>query len=143
MAVPHLLVDAPGGGTACREIHVIACGHTHVPMDRRINGVRVVNAGSVGLPFDGDPRACYAIIGNLAGAGDCSPLVELRRVAYDVEKAVSQLYAVGYPAADISAYNLRTARSLGSELIYTPAMRLRPCHQDHNREREMAYAKVS
>lgn len=105
------------------EVSMIVCGHTHIPMDRMIDGMRVINAGSVGLPFDGDPRACYAIISKLA-IDDVSLIqVQLHRVTYDIEKAVEQFYAVNYPAADISAYNLRTGRSLGSSLIYTHEMR--------------------
>ena len=113
----HMAVDP--------RVRVVVCGHTHVPMDRTLGNVRVVNAGSVGIPFDGDPRACYALISNVAGNG-CGPTqVELRRVAYDVEEAVAQLYERHHPAADIGAYNLRTARSIGSHLIYTPEMRHR------------------
>jgi putative phosphoesterase len=44
------------------RIAIIVCGHTHIPMDRRVGHLRVVNAGSVGIPFDGDPRASYALI---------------------------------------------------------------------------------
>ncbi len=103
-------------------VDLLVCGHTHVPLDRTIKGVRVVNAGSVGLPFDGDPRACYALISVTSGEGT-SPEVILRRVAYDVEKVVEQFYAANHPAAEVSAYNLRTAHSVGSSLIYTPEMR--------------------
>ncbi|RME96734.1 MAG: metallophosphoesterase, partial [Chloroflexi bacterium] len=39
---------------------VLAVGHTHIPLVRHIDGTLVVNAGSVGLPFDGDTRAAYA-----------------------------------------------------------------------------------
>jgi putative phosphoesterase len=109
---------------------IVVCGHTHVPMDRIVNGVRVANVGSVGLPFDGDPRACYAIISPPTAEGGVSTerhpdssCVELRRVVYDVEKAVEQFYAASYPAADVSAYNLWTGRPFGSSLIYTPEMR--------------------
>jgi putative phosphoesterase len=103
-------------------VDLLVCGHTHVPVDRTIKGVRVVNAGSVGLPFDGDPRACYALIS--VTRGDRTSLeVVLRRVTYDVEKVVEQFYALNHPAADISAYNLRTAHSVGTSLIYTPEMR--------------------
>jgi putative phosphoesterase len=107
------------------QVSVIVGGHTHVPMDRSVGDVRFVNAGSVGIPFDGDPRACYALISNVAANG-CGPTqVELRRVPYDIEAAVGQLYAHNHPAADIGAYNLRTARSIGSNLIYTAEMRQR------------------
>jgi putative phosphoesterase len=107
------------------QVAVLACGHTHVPMDRTLGSVRVVNAGSVGLPFDGDPRACYAIVSNPAANGGLPAQVELRRVEYDIEKAVEQFYTLDHPAADISAYNLRTGHSIGSSLIYTPEMRHR------------------
>jgi putative phosphoesterase len=103
-------------------VDLLVCGHTHVPLDCTIKGVRVVNAGSVGLPFDGVPRACYALISVTPGEAT-SPEVVLRRVTYDVEKVVEQFYAANHPAADISAYNLRTAHSVGTSLIYTPEMR--------------------
>jgi diadenosine tetraphosphatase ApaH/serine/threonine PP2A family protein phosphatase len=56
----------------------LVVGHTHLQFMRRsgVGGVELVNPGSVGMPFDGDPRAGYAIVG---GDGD----VELRRVGYD------------------------------------------------------------
>jgi putative phosphoesterase len=107
----------------CPKVAVLACGHTHIPMDRLVGGMRVVNVGSVGLPFDGDPRACYAIVTDLSGRSSASPQIELRRVAYNVEQVVGQLFAVNHPAADTGAFNLRTARSIGSGLIYTPEMR--------------------
>jgi putative phosphoesterase len=107
------------------QVAVLACGHTHVPMDRFVGALRVVNAGSVGLPFDGDPRACYAIVSGLTANGGSPVDVQLRRVVYDVEKVVEQFYTCNHPAADIGAYNLRTARSIGSKLIYTPEMRFR------------------
>jgi putative phosphoesterase len=97
------------------QVLVLASGHTHVPMNRIINGLRVVNAGSVGIPFDGVPRACYALVSNLSTA---SPRVELRRVAYDIEAVVAQYYDRHHPAAEMSAYNLRAARSLGGTQVY-------------------------
>lgn len=62
---------------------VIAFGHTHRPWHRQLDGVHFVNAGSVGRPKDGDPRAGYATIA-FEGAG---PAIEFVRVAYDVERA--------------------------------------------------------
>jgi putative phosphoesterase len=97
------------------QVIVLACGHTHIPMNHIISGLRVVNAGSVGIPFDGVPRACYALISNLSAA---SPHIELRRVAYDIEAVVTQYYDRQHPAADMSAYNLRVARSVGSSQVY-------------------------
>jgi putative phosphoesterase len=96
-------------------VSLIICGHTHEPMNRIIGGIRVVNIGSAGLPFDGDPRACYAIISNV---GD-SFSVEMRRVAYDIERAIQRLYAVEHPAAEMGAYNLRHGRPKGATDVYT------------------------
>jgi hypothetical protein len=79
-----------------------------------------VNVGSVGLPFDGCPSASYALI-HLQPGGDYQ--VDFRRVAYDVEAVVSQLVAVSHPAAEVQAYNLRTALPISQSLIYTDEMR--------------------
>ena len=100
--------------------NLLLCAHTHIPLDRRIDGWRVVNTGSVGLPFDGDPRASYVVV-HLQADGDYQ--VEFRRVAYDVEAVINQLCAVDHPAAVIQAYNLRAARPLSQDLLYSEAMR--------------------
>jgi diadenosine tetraphosphatase ApaH/serine/threonine PP2A family protein phosphatase len=58
-------------------------GHTHLSFRRRsATGIELVNPGSVGMPFDGDPRAAYAIVG-----GDGA--VEHRRVPYDHEASAA------------------------------------------------------
>lgn len=71
---------------------VVVCGHTHVQFDRVVEGVRVVNAGSVGAPYhDGTPAACWALLG---------PEVELVSTPYDVEAALATLRATGFPTVD-------------------------------------------
>ncbi|MGV2334911.1 MAG UNVERIFIED_CONTAM: metallophosphoesterase family protein [Planctomycetaceae bacterium] len=40
----------------------VCVGHTHIPMQLRLDSLQVINPGSVGQPRDGDPRAAYAII---------------------------------------------------------------------------------
>jgi predicted phosphodiesterase len=52
---------------------VAVCGHTHQQFDRTVDGVRVVNAGSVGMPYEDEPGAYWALLG---------PEVELRRTSY-------------------------------------------------------------
>jgi putative phosphoesterase len=99
---------------------LLLCAHTHVPLDREVKSRRVVNPGSVGLPFDGDPRASYALVELLPGG---HYHVELQRVAYDVEAVVRHLVAIDHPTASVGAYNLRTARPLGQKLVYTENMR--------------------
>ena len=61
---------------------VIAFGHTHVPWHRAIDGIHFVNAGSVGRPRDGNPRAAYVVV-DFHNDVD----VEFVRVAYDVQRA--------------------------------------------------------
>ena len=72
---------------------VIAFGHTHLPWHRAVDGVHLVNAGSVGRPKDGDRRAGYVTVG-FAGTGVD---VEFRRVEYDVARADAATRASGLP----------------------------------------------
>src|SRR3954453_11653956 len=67
------------------EADRIFFGPTHLPFARQgPGGVALVNPGSVGMPFDGDPRAAYAV---LADDGT----VEHRRVAYDHEASAARV----------------------------------------------------
>jgi len=67
---------------------VVYC-HIHRPFIRKVGSMTVCNAGSVGSPYDGDPRSSYLMI------TDRQPVI--RRVAYDVEKEVGRLLASDYP----------------------------------------------
>ena len=69
----------------------VVFGHTHVQFRREAHGIELVNPGSVGMPFDGDRRAAYALLD-----GD---RVELRRVEYDVEAAVRRCREAGLELA--------------------------------------------
>jgi len=66
---------------------VVICGHTHMQFDRTVGSVRVVNAGSVGMPF-GEPGAYWVMLG---------PTLELRRTDYDLVAAEERIRATGYP----------------------------------------------
>ena len=70
---------------------VVVCGHTHMQFDRVVGDVRVVNAGSVGMPYEGEPGAYWALLG---------PSVELRRTAYDFERAAEVFRASAAPDAE-------------------------------------------
>lgn len=74
---------------------VVVCGHTHMQFDRRIGSTRVVNAGSVGMPFD-DPGAYWLMLGDT---------VDLRCTSYDRHAAADRIRASGYPDADGFADN--------------------------------------
>jgi putative phosphoesterase len=71
------------------DVPLVVCGHTHMQFDRTIGGVRVVNAGSVGMPF-GRPGADWLLLG---------PDVQLRHTAYDLERAAKRVRATKYPQA--------------------------------------------
>lgn len=68
---------------------LIVYGHIHRPFIRKVGGMTVCNSGSVGAPYDGDPRASYLLI------DDGKPAI--RRVEYDIEKEVGRLLASDYP----------------------------------------------
>ena len=73
---------------------LVVCGHTHMQFDRRVGNVRVVNAGSVGMPF-GEPGAHWLLLG---------PDVQLQRTDYDLTRAAERIRATDYPqAADFAA----------------------------------------
>ena len=67
---------------------VVVCGHTHHQFDRVVDGVRVVNAGSVGMAYEGRPGAYWALLG---------PDVELRRTEFDFEAAAEAFRTSGFP----------------------------------------------
>jgi predicted phosphodiesterase len=71
---------------------VVVGGHTHQQDDRLVDSVRFVNAGSVGLPYEGDPHARWAWISD--GVPD------LRRTEYDGAAAGRRMLAAGWPDQD-------------------------------------------
>jgi len=79
------------------NVPVVVCGHTHVQFDRTIGKVRVVNAGSVGMPF-GEPGAYWLLLG---------PNIQFQCTAYDIAKAADRIRARNYPQAqDFAARNI-------------------------------------
>jgi putative phosphoesterase len=88
------------------EIRLLLYGHTHRPVDRTVDVIRLVNDGSVGLPLDGDPRPAYGLL-DFEG-GQCK--VTIRRVAYDREAVIAELERVEHPAQEWMSRILRKAR---------------------------------
>jgi len=70
-------------------VQLVVCGHTHMQFDRIVGRTRIINAGSVGMPFQ-DAGAYWALLG---------PGVTLRRTAYDLEQAAGRVRATTYPQA--------------------------------------------
>lgn len=73
---------------------LVVCGHTHMQFDRQVGDTRVVNAGSVGMPF-GAPGAYWLLLDDHG--------VHLRRSAYDVAAGAERVRATSYPQADAFA----------------------------------------
>jgi diadenosine tetraphosphatase ApaH/serine/threonine PP2A family protein phosphatase len=73
------------------EERVVVCGHTHVQLDRAVDGIRVLNAGSVGAPYEAEPAAYWLELG---------PEPRFRRTDYDIEAALQRMRATGYPNLD-------------------------------------------
>jgi predicted phosphodiesterase len=71
------------------DASLVVCGHTHMQFDREVRPLRVVNAGSVGMPF-GRPGADWLLLG---------PGVELRHTDYDLPRAAARIRATSYPEA--------------------------------------------
>lgn len=72
---------------------VVAFGHTHKPWSRVVDGVLLVNTGSVGRPKDGDWRACWVELE--VGEGEASAVIE--RVPYDLARAAAAIRASELP----------------------------------------------
>lgn len=71
------------------KAEVVVCGHTHMQFDRRVGKTRVVNAGSVGMPF-GPPGADWLLVG---------PRIELRHTNYHRDDARRRIAVTGFPIA--------------------------------------------
>lgn len=82
---------------------VLVTAHIHVQFDRIAAGLRSINAGSVGMPYEGAPGAYWALLG---------PDVEFRRTEYDIEAAVAAYHATDDPV-----------RAEMIEMLVTPATR--------------------
>jgi putative phosphoesterase len=72
------------------EANLVVCGHTHMQFDRLIGDVRVINAGSVGMPF-GNPGIYWLLLG---------PDIQLQRTAFNLPEAADRIRATTYPDAN-------------------------------------------
>lgn len=72
------------------RVPLVVCGHTHMPFDRTVGATRVVNAGSVGMPF-GQTGAHWLLLGTS---------VEFRRTGYDLGAAAARIRRTACPQAE-------------------------------------------
>jgi putative phosphoesterase len=86
------------------DAETVVYGHIHRPYVRRLDQFTITNSGSVGSPFDADPRASYLLLED----GEA----QIIRVAYDIEREADLLLASGYPDAPRIAAMRRTGKFL-------------------------------
>ncbi len=86
------------------EADIVCVGHSHMQFNLSVEGMVILNPGSVGQPRDGDPRAAYAVIQDNK--------IELKRVEYPIEETVSRVEASTLPqrAKQMIAHSLRMGR---------------------------------
>jgi putative phosphoesterase len=81
------------------EERAVVTAHTHVSYERVVDGTRLLNPGSVGLPYEGRSGAYWALLG---------PGVEHRRTEYDLDEAERRIRRGGGPFADLTIELLRS-----------------------------------
>ncbi len=91
------------------EQSVVVCGHTHHQFDRQVLGKRLLNAGSVGMPYQADAAAFWMM-------WDSTP--KLIRTGYDVAAAVTALRATGFPAVDAVILEKSLLRPISPEAVW-------------------------
>ncbi len=85
------------------EAGLLVFGHTHLAFERKSDtGIRLANPGSVGMPFDGDPRAAYAVL-------HAGGRIEHRRVAYDHAASAAAVRGALGPAGQVPAARIERA----------------------------------
>jgi predicted phosphodiesterase len=107
------------------DARVIVCGHTHIADVRELGRKLIVNPGSCGVAFDGDPAACWALltVPDQPSAEDAEdddeevvdmthPTAELFRPEYDANGASEEVAQRGLPADVYRAATIRTGRQV-------------------------------
>lgn len=88
------------------DARIVACGHTHSPEVRDFGWRMIVNDGSAGYVFDGDPRASWALV---TLDGDAAT-AEIQRTEYDVMSVANAISARGLPGDVYRAATVRTGK---------------------------------
>ena len=88
------------------DARIICCGHTHVPDIRDFGWKQVINGGSAGYVFDGDPTASWALV----TVTDEGVTAEIRRTEFDTLAAANAITARGLPGDVYRAATVRTGK---------------------------------
>ena len=91
---------------AATDARVICVGHTHIPEVRDLGWKVIVNAGSAGYVFDGDPTASWAVIDVHEG----NVTAEIRRTEFDAVAVANAISARGLPGDVYRAATVRTGK---------------------------------
>lgn len=97
------------------EAQVVVCGHTHIQFEMRVGSVRILNGGSVGMPYADRPGAYWLLLDPRG--------VEFRRTEYDLAKAAQLVRESGYPqAGEFADENLLKVPSAQEAMEYFERM---------------------
>jgi predicted phosphodiesterase len=75
------------------EADLVIVGHTHIPLDRQVGGLHVINLGSVSNPVTSGLQATYVLL----DADEQGYRIQLRRVDYDREAVIKAIEQSGHP----------------------------------------------
>lgn len=119
-ATPHAAMATALAGVGAK---VVVCGHTHMQFDRMVGDIRVVNAGSVGMPFQA-PGAYWLLLDS--SPAEAGHHIELRHTAYDLERAAAAVAQTRYPGAEeFAARNIMAPPTEASMLAAFSRIELR------------------
>lgn len=104
LLMPWATPEELDGLRLSEETRFSAFGHNHRAFVRTHRGRTVVNVGSVGLPFDGDPRPGY-VVAEVEGGVLSTQII---RVPYDAEAAIRSAQQVGMAGWELFAHTART-----------------------------------
>jgi diadenosine tetraphosphatase ApaH/serine/threonine PP2A family protein phosphatase len=88
------------------DARVILCGHTHLPEVRDLGWKIIVNDGSAGYVFDGDPTASWALV----DIADEEVVAEIRRTPFDALTVANAISSRGLPGDVYRAATVRTGK---------------------------------
>lgn len=93
------------------QADVVIVGHTHVPLDRQVGRIRVINLGSVSNPVTPGLQATYVLL----DADEHSYRIQLRRVEYDREAVIKAIEQSGHPTPSFLTGFMRGERIASSD----------------------------
>ncbi len=88
------------------DARIICCGHTHMPDIRDFGWKQIINGGSAGYVFDGDPTASWALV-TVDGE---TITAEIKRTEFDTLAAANAITARGLPGDVYRAATVRTGK---------------------------------